>query len=70
MIVLNITASPATLAKRLAGRGRETEAEIAARLAQADKALPCALNIVTITNDGALEDTINEALTALQPARV
>ncbi|MBM2321198.1 MULTISPECIES: phosphonate metabolism protein/1,5-bisphosphokinase (PRPP-forming) PhnN [Marivita] len=70
MIVLNITASPATLAKRLAGRGRETEAEIAARLAQADKALPAGLDAVTITNDGALEDTINKALTALQPARV
>lgn len=70
MIVLNITASPATLAKRLAVRGRETEAEIAARLAQADKALPAGLDAVTITNDGALEDTINKALTALQPARV
>ena len=70
LTVLNITASPATLAKRLAGRGRETEAEIAARLAQADKALPSGLNVVTITNDGALEATIAQALAALQPARV
>lgn len=70
LMVLNITASPATLAKRLAGRGRETESEIAARLKQADKALPAGVNIVTITNDGALEDTVAQALAALQPARV
>ena len=69
LTVLNITASPATLARRLAGRGRETEAEIAARLAQADKCLPSGLNVVTIANDGALEDTIAQALDALQPAR-
>ncbi len=70
LTVLNITASPATLARRLAGRGRETEAEIAARLAQADKCLPAKLDVVTIANDGALEDTVKMALAALQPARV
>ena len=70
LTVLNITASPATLAKRLAGRGRETEAEIAARLAQADKCLPAGLDVVTIANDGALEDTVTKALAALQPLRV
>ena len=70
LTVLNIPASPATLAKRLAGRGRETEAEIAARLAQADKCLPAGLDVVTIANDGALEDTVTKALAALQPLRV
>ncbi len=70
MIVLNITASPVTLARRLSGRGRETEAEISARLKQAVKALPSGLNIVTITNDSALEDTVTRALAALQPVRV
>ncbi|MBO6883030.1 MAG: phosphonate metabolism protein/1,5-bisphosphokinase (PRPP-forming) PhnN [Marivita sp.] len=70
LIILNITASPATLAHRLAGRGRETEAEIADRLAQADKCLPTGLDVVTIANDGALADTIDMALSALQPARV
>ena len=70
LTVLNISASPATLARRLAGRGRETEAEIAARLAQADKCLPAGLDVVTITNDGALDDTVAKALAALQPARV
>ena len=70
LTILNITASPATLARRLAGRGRETEAEIAARLAQANKCLPVGLDVATIANDGALEDTVTMALAALQPARV
>lgn len=70
--ILNITASLATLARRLAGRGRETEAEaeIGACLAQVYKALPAGLNVVTITIDGTLADTVALALDALHPARV
>ena len=70
LIVLNITASPTVLAHRLTGRGRETEAEIAARMAQAGKPLPDGLDIVTLANDGALGETVAQALDALQPARV
>lgn len=70
MLVLNITASPETLAHRLAGRGRETEADIAKRLSQAGKPLPEGLNVVTIHNDGALKDAIAQALAALQPESV
>ncbi len=70
LLVLNITASPGVLARRLAGRGRESEAEIGARLAQAAKPLPQGLRVVTICNDGALEDTVAKARDALQPARV
>lgn len=70
LTVLNITAAATTLARRLAGRGRETDAEIAGRLAQADKSVPAGLNVVTIANDGALEDTVAQALDALQPARL
>ncbi|MCV2881505.1 phosphonate metabolism protein/1,5-bisphosphokinase (PRPP-forming) PhnN [Actibacterium sp. XHP0104] len=69
MIVLNITASPETLARRLAGRGRESVAEITARLARAGSPLPEGLQVVSITNDGALADTVCRALNALQPAR-
>jgi ribose 1,5-bisphosphokinase len=68
--ILNITASVATLARRLAGRGRETEAEIVACLTQVDKALPAGLNVVTITIDGTLADTVALVLDALHPARV
>lgn len=66
---LNITARPETLASRLKARGRESEAQIAKRLAQATKPLPGGLNVMTISNDGALEDTVANALSRLQPVR-
>lgn len=70
MVVLNITAKPETLAQRLSARGRETEGEIAKRLAQADKPLPADLNVIHLSNDGPLNETIARALTQLQPAKV
>lgn len=66
-MVLNITAKPETLARRLAKRGRETEDEIAKRLAQAEKPLPDGLDIITISNDGPLAETVARAAAALQP---
>lgn len=70
MIVLNITARPETLARRLAERGRETEEEIAKRLAEADKPLPPGLNVLHISNDGPLSQTVARAAALLQPASV
>jgi ribose 1,5-bisphosphokinase len=67
--VLNITARSKTLATRLAARGRESEAQIAKRLAQATKPLPHGLRVMTLSNDGALDATIAQALSLLQPAR-
>jgi len=68
--VLNISARPETLVTRLAARGRESQAQIAKRLAQATKPLPDGLKVMTISNDGALEDTVTRALSLLQPVRV
>lgn len=68
LIVLNITATPQTLARRLAARGRESEAEIAKRLAVADKPLPEGLTILHLPNDGPLPQTIARAAALLQPA--
>lgn len=67
LVVLNITAKPETLARRLATRGRETEEEIANRLAQADKPLPTGLRVIHLANDGALSQTIARAAALLQP---
>ncbi len=67
--VLNITARPETLASRLKARGRESEAQIAKRLAQATKPLPVGLTVMTVSNDGALDATIAQALSLLQPVR-
>ncbi len=69
-VVLNITARPETLAQRLAARGRETEAEIANRLKQAAKPLPEGLNVIHLSNDGPLADTVARAVALLQPASV
>lgn len=68
-LVLNITATPETLASRLAARGRETPEDIAKRLAQADKSLPDGLDVITLSNDGDLSQTVARAVTALQPVR-
>lgn len=69
-VVLHITAQPETLAARLSARGRETEEEIANRLAQAQKPLPEGLNLISLSNDGPLEQTIARAMALLQPASV
>lgn len=67
-MVLNLTASPQVLAKRLNARGRETAEEIEARLAKGDKPLPEGLRVVTIDNSGPLQDTVKQALAAIYPS--
>ncbi len=67
--VLNITAGPATLARRLHARDRETPKEIAKRLAQAAKPLPAGMDVVTVSNDGPLAETVAAAIAALHPVR-
>lgn len=69
LLVLNITASPSVLAKRLADRGRESESDIRRRLEQAAKPLPDDIDITHIHNDGPLDETVRAALAALQPVR-
>lgn len=54
LLVINVTARPDVLARRLAARGRETAADIEARLARATEPLPDDLKVVTIDNSGEL----------------
>ena len=70
LLVLNIKADPATLAARLATRGRETEAEIAKRLTEGQKPLPDGLDVIHLPNDGPLEQTIARTMALLQPVQV
>lgn len=68
LLVLNLTASPAVLAARLAERGRETAEEIEGRLARAGFALPDGIAAVELCNDGPLEQTVEDALALIGEA--
>lgn len=65
-MVLSLTAPKSMLAARLVGRGRETVADIKARLERAEKALPTGLHVVQIANDGSLNQTVDHVRAALQ----
>lgn len=67
LLVLHVTASPDTLARRLATRGRETADDIRKRRAQADKPLPDGLSVIQLSNDGPLDRTIARAVRLLHP---
>ncbi|SIT88487.1 ribose 1,5-bisphosphokinase [Yoonia rosea] len=69
-LVLNISATPQTLAHRLSARGRETEEEIAKRLAEANKPLPAGLHVIHLANDGPISQTVARGVALLQPASV
>ncbi|MDC0948080.1 phosphonate metabolism protein/1,5-bisphosphokinase (PRPP-forming) PhnN [Gammaproteobacteria bacterium] len=62
--VIHITAAPAVLAQRLAGRGRETAQAIDARLRDADLELP--LEAIVINNEGSVDDALAQLLTAVE----
>ena len=65
--VLNITAPMEVLAARLAARGRETTADIAARLAR-EVALPDGLDIERVMNDADVAEGVARVLAALNRA--
>lgn len=65
--ILNITAPPSVLAARLAARGRESAADIEARLAR-EAGLPAALQVETVQNDGSVEQGVARVLAALNRA--
>lgn len=67
--VILVTAPDAVLAARLAARGRESEADIRARLARAAFTLPEGIAAETVVNDGAQEAGVARLLAALQPVR-
>lgn len=67
LVVIYLTARPETLAKRLQLRGREDMETIRERLARARMAIPEEIEAIEISNDGSLDDTVAEALTAIYP---
>ena len=69
MTVLHVTADAEVLAKRLAGRGRETPEDIDQRLARAAMPLNATLPIVEIDNSGPLENAVTAVLALLSPVK-
>ena len=63
--VLNVTARPEVLAARLATRGREDAADIAARLGRDAPLAPCGAAVTTIDNSGPLPDAAAAFLAAI-----
>ena len=66
VVVLNITAPIAVLAQRLAARGREAEADIAARLKREAPLTAERAEIVTILNDRSVAEAAGELLAVLR----
>jgi phosphonate metabolism protein PhnN/1,5-bisphosphokinase (PRPP-forming) len=65
--VISITADPETLAGRLAARGREDAAEVAARLARAQAIPVTGDDVVAVPNDASPAEGIGRLLAAIRP---
>jgi phosphonate metabolism protein PhnN/1,5-bisphosphokinase (PRPP-forming) len=65
-VVVNITAPSAVLAKRLAARGRESEADIAARLAREAPLTAERAQIMTILNDRSVAEAAGDLIALLR----
>lgn len=70
LTVILVTAPIHVLAERLAARGRETGADIAARLTRARYEVPPGIPVRVVENAGALPDAVAAFLAALEPDRV
>lgn len=66
VLVLNVTAAPDVLTARLRQRGRESEAQIAARVARDIQVAPTGGRVVTIDNSGDLDTAVTTFRNALQ----
>jgi phosphonate metabolism protein PhnN/1,5-bisphosphokinase (PRPP-forming) len=65
-LVLLVTATPEVRAARLAGRGRESADEVAARLRREGAPTPAGVEAVSIDNSGRLADGVDAFVKALQ----
>ena len=65
--MVSITADPESLAARLAARGREDAAEVAARLARAQAIPVSGDDVVAVPNDATPAEGIARLLAAIRP---
>lgn len=69
LTVLRISAPSRVLAERLLARGRESAAEVEARLLRASYELPDGLPVIDIANDSSPDEGVARLLAALQRVR-
>lgn len=67
--VVNVTAAPEILAERIARRGRESAADIAARLKREAPITARTATVIDVLNDGTLDEGAARFLAALAEAR-
>jgi len=67
--VVHVTAPPRVLARRLAARGRESEDEIAARLARAGAYAVTGPGVDILSNDGSIEQALRRFVHLLRARR-
>jgi ribose 1,5-bisphosphokinase len=68
-LIVSVTAPAETLPRRLAARGREDDAGIAARISRKPPAFPAAARIATIINDGEIGKAGAEFVSLLRGTR-
>ena len=69
LVVIRVSAPSAVLAQRLAARGRESLADIAARLQRASYDLPDGLRVIDVANDATPEIGVGRLLEAVHSVR-
>jgi thymidine phosphorylase len=65
--VVQVTAPAEVLAARLDSRGREGADAVARRLARRGAAIPDGIDVVTVVNDGSLDEGISRFIEAISP---
>ena len=66
LVVIHVTAPTALLAKRLAQRGRETQAQIQERLERQTRTLPITVDVQTVVNDASLAQGIDRFVATIE----
>ncbi|CAN7398053.1 MULTISPECIES: phosphonate metabolism protein/1,5-bisphosphokinase (PRPP-forming) PhnN [unclassified Variovorax] len=66
LVVIDVTAAPEVLARRIAARGREREEETHLRLARRGESIPASVRSLGVDNDASLAEGIDHFVEALE----
>jgi thymidine phosphorylase len=66
VVVVDITAPPDLVARRLAARGRESDAQVAERLARPTPPCPAGVEVVSVANDADIATGVAQLVAAIR----